>query len=171
MVHGWRSRSGNAASSSGASALSEAPHEFAPSNEADSLDSLPDVYDNLPSGHPLLRPRGEALFISHDVEIDAEGAHLWFALLAMTPNAHHDAGLEAAHTVILGLNGTIDDGLVVRKFSPESFCFVFSSQRPMEAALHAETMEGLMNKVLGQSHWGFHVDFMTLIRWTPQQKS
>lgn len=96
-----------------------------------------DEHTSLPFGHPALRPEEETLFISRDAEMDAEEARLRFALLALAPGARHGAGLEAARTAVLGLQGTADDGLVIRKFAPESFLVIFSALRPMEAALRA----------------------------------
>lgn len=68
--------------------------------------------------------------------MDMEVARLCFALLATAPG-RHGLGLEAARAAVLALPGVADDGLVVRRFAPEAFLIVFSSQQPMEEALRA----------------------------------
>lgn len=90
-----------------------------------------DEYDNLPSGHPALRPWSETVFVSRDEEMDAEEARLRFALLATASGTRHGHGLEAVRSAILRLRDVADDGLVVRKFTPESFLIVLSSHQPM----------------------------------------
>ncbi|KAF8731380.1 hypothetical protein HU200_016438 [Digitaria exilis] len=97
-----------------------------------------DGVSSVPAGRPPLLPPlpgSQVLFISRDAEMDAEESRLRFALLTASPDARHGLGLEAARVAVLGLPGTADDGLVVRRFAPESFLFVVSSQRLMEAAL------------------------------------
>lgn len=116
--------------------MSDPPPSPSVENDTPTVDLSID-YDNLPSGHPALRPWTETVYISRDAEMDAEEARLRFALLAAAPQVRHGHGLEAARAAVLGLPGVADDGLMVRRFAPESFLVVFSAQQPMEAALHS----------------------------------
>ncbi|KAF8674304.1 hypothetical protein HU200_048128 [Digitaria exilis] len=136
-------------------------------NAAGSSDAIDprDEYENLGSGHPALRPWNQPLFISRDAEMDAEEARLRVALLAATPHGLHGVGLEAARAAVLGLPGTADDGLIVWRFVPESFLFVFSSQQPMEAALRArEFVAGTTRFIFRRWTRPVHADAGSLYR-------
>lgn len=136
VIPRWDARGSDGASSSSSGVANDAgflPPEGGGSPEGEAALA----YDDLPSGHPALRPRMETVFVSRDVEMDAEEERLRFTLLATTPAARHGVGLEAARAAILGLPGTADDGIVIRNFAPESFLIIFSSERPMAAALQA----------------------------------
>lgn len=60
--------------------------------------------------------------------MNTEEARLRSALLALSPEARHGIGLEAVCTAILGIPGTADDGLVIKKFATKSFLVLFYLQ-------------------------------------------
>ncbi|CAN6314316.1 unnamed protein product [Urochloa humidicola] len=93
--------------------------------------------DDLPAGHPLLRPELETCFISRSEEMDAEEARLRFALLAAAPDGRRDFSFDAMRRAVLDIAGIHDDDFSVRRFAPESFLVTFSSQRSRDAAMSA----------------------------------
>ncbi|KAG2537327.1 hypothetical protein PVAP13_9NG262946 [Panicum virgatum] len=94
--------------------------------------------EDLPAGHPALRPGHEVCFVSRCDELDVEEAHLRLALLAVAPDGS-GAGVtaDAMRSAVLGINGIDGRDMAVRKFSPEQFLIVFATQADRDCAFRA----------------------------------
>lgn len=94
--------------------------------------------EDLPAGHPALRPGHEVCFVSRCDELDVVEAHLRLALLAVAPDGS-GAGVtaDAMRSAVLGINGIDGRGMAVRKFSPEQFLIVFATQADRDCAFRA----------------------------------
>jgi hypothetical protein len=83
--------------------------------------------DELPLGHPMLRPESEVVFVSRDAEMDAEEERLRHALLAASPDGCRDIATAADLSAFLAISGVQDDNLVVCRFAPECLLVIFST--------------------------------------------
>ena len=94
--------------------------------------------EDLPAGHPMLRPCHEVCIIPRCVEMDAEEARLRLALLAMASDGSGlDVPADAMRSAILEVSGVDGRDMVVRAFYPERFLIVFSTLADRDAALRA----------------------------------
>ncbi|CAN6315049.1 unnamed protein product [Urochloa humidicola] len=69
--------------------------------------------------------------------MDVEEARLRFALLATAPGSPQDLPIDAMRSALPDIPDMPDEEFAVRRFFPECFLVVFSSQRARDTALHA----------------------------------
>ncbi|KAG2590488.1 hypothetical protein PVAP13_5NG059740 [Panicum virgatum] len=122
-----------------ASPEAPSPMEVDASPDSQVPDAPPLLSDeDLPAGHPMLRPCHEVCIIPRCVEMDVEEARLRLALLAMASDGSGlDVPADAMRSAILEVPGVDGRDMVVRAFYPERFLIVFSTLADRDAALRA----------------------------------
>ncbi|RLN34511.1 hypothetical protein C2845_PM03G14940 [Panicum miliaceum] len=87
------------------------------------------------AGHPMLRPGHEVCITSRCDEMDAEEARLKLALLAAAPDGSgHDVLADQVLRAVRDLPGIAGHVVSIRKFFPEKFLIVFTTQADRDCA-------------------------------------